>query len=128
MCVRQRVRVCERERGGGERMSHIGLPQSPGLKRFSAACDERDGRERGRVCVCVCEREREREEEERFYSPFVGNGAYWTRIGERGEEKEGEGKGSGCGRGGSAQSILSKLRAPTASSPAPTTPCCLDAR
>ncbi len=27
-------------------------------------------------CVCVCVRDEE--EEERFYSPFGGNGAYWT--------------------------------------------------
>jgi hypothetical protein len=45
--------------------------------------------------VCVCgenrEREREEEEEERFYSPFGGNGAYWTQNSERegvGRERE----------------------------------------
>ncbi len=33
----------------------------------------------------------EEEEEERFYSPFCGNGAYWTQNSEREREREREG-------------------------------------
>jgi hypothetical protein len=43
------------------------------------------------MCVNMCVREREREaeeEEKRFYSPFGGNGAYWTeREKSTGEQK-----------------------------------------
>jgi hypothetical protein len=43
----------------------------------------------------------EEEEEERFYSPFGGNGAYWTR--------EGRSMRGGEGRGGQRQSALNPI-------------------